>query len=161
MVNKPSGLDNPGFSTEIESRPRIRSNVSECDPRDLELRRELCSASELGASDHLAALNMRHTHSLDNLLDKADRQEFLLKYRQVSGDLRNAISGDLGILGNPEQDSVPVAQRRDSSMFPKSKDSSMIMSKAMRHYMRMFDRVLERSKVIVYTPKAIGTSFSL
>ena len=132
IVNKPSGLDNPGFSTEIESRPRIRSNLSECDPRDLELRRDLCSASELGASDHLAALNMRHTHSLDNLLDKADRQEFLLKYRQVSGDLRNAISGDLGIVGNPEQDSVPVAQRRDSSMFPKSKDSSMIMSKAMR-----------------------------
>ena len=132
VVNKSSGLDNPGFSTEIESRPRIRSNVSECDPRELEFRRGPCSASELGASDHLAALNMRHTHSLDNLLDKADRHEFLLKYRQVSGDLRNAVSGDLRIVGHREQESDPVVQHKDSSILPKSKDSSMIMSKAMR-----------------------------
>ena len=133
IANKPFGLDNPGFSTEIESRPRIRSNVSECDPRDLEeLRKGPCSASELGASNHLAALNMRHTHSLDNLLDKADRQEFLLKYRQVSGDLRNAVSGDLKTVGQSEREVDPVAQRKDSSMLIKSKDSSMIMSKAMR-----------------------------
>jgi len=133
IANKPFGLDNPGFSTEIESRPRIRSNVSECDPRDLEeLRKGPCSASELGASDHLAALNMRHTHSLDNLLDKADRQEFLLKYRQVSGDLRNAVSGDLRTVGQSEREADHVVQGKDSSILPKSKDSSMIMSKAMR-----------------------------
>merc|ERR1719189_1704339 len=127
-----SGLDNPGFSTENVSRPRIRSNVSECDPRDLELRRGPCSASELGASDEVATLNMRHTHSLDNLLDKTERQEFLMKYRQVSGDLRNAVSGDLRIAGRREQELDHAVQPKDSSMLPNSKDSSIIMFKAMR-----------------------------
>ena len=127
-----SGLDNPGFSTENVSRPRIRSNVSECDPRDLELRRGPCSASELGASDEVATLNMRHTHSLDNLLDKTERQEFLMKYRQVSGDLRNAVSGDLRIAGRREQELDHAVQPKDSSVLPNSKDSSIIMSKAMR-----------------------------
>jgi len=131
IANKPFGRDNPGFST--ESRPRIRSNVSECDPRDLEeLRKGPCSASDIGASDNLAALNMRHTHSLDNLLDKADRQEFLLKYRQVSGDLRNAVSGDLRTVGQVEPEADHAVQRKDASMLLKSKENSMIMSKAMR-----------------------------
>ena len=128
-TSKPSGLDNLGFST--ESRTRIRSNLSECDPRDLELRRGPCSASELGASEHLAMMNQRHAHSLDNLLDKPDRQDFLLKYRQVSGDLRNAISGDLRTIGHQSQTSENYLQPRDM-LIPKSKESSMIMSKAMR-----------------------------
>ena len=72
-----SGRDNPGYSGS---------------PPGQEQGRRLCSASVLPGSSHPEAL--RQGHSLDNLLDREqERRQFLLKYRQVSGDLRRG--GDL------------------------------------------------------------------
>lgn len=98
------GTDNRGFS----SSPLVGGE----EVKSLERRRGLYSASDL-PTPYPEALVMRHTHSLDNLLDReANRQQFLLKYRQVSGDLRSG--PDL------------VVQAKSA------RDSSVIMSKAVR-----------------------------
>jgi len=116
-----TGMDNPGFA----SSP----------PLPIPRGRQVFSTSSLPGP---VTVSLQPSNSLDNLLEreKVDKNDFMLKYRQVSGDLR--ASQDLMVLAKEEEEKRREGRGRSYSMSQARgrdrpvRDRSVIESKTVR-----------------------------